>query len=87
MFVGRGAELERELPFAIWVDALDDHVASLGERRLEALIGDRVGGAGARAAVGRAGPAPAACRTSASTRYRAVRALLQRMAMGHAGSC
>ena len=24
---GRGAELERELPFAIWVDALDDHVA------------------------------------------------------------
>ena len=34
-FVGRGAELESELPFAIWVDALDDHVAGLGERRLE----------------------------------------------------
>src|SRR5262245_10613692 len=27
VFVGRGAELESELPFAIWVDALDDHVA------------------------------------------------------------
>ena len=43
VFVGRGAELESELPFAIWVDALDDHVAALGERKLEALIGDRVG--------------------------------------------
>src|SRR5918992_1365218 len=43
VFVGRGFELERELPFAIWVDALDDHVATLGERRLEGLVGDRVG--------------------------------------------
>ena len=42
VFVGRGAELERELPFAIWVDALDDHVGTLGERKLEALIGERV---------------------------------------------
>ena len=30
-FVGRGAELESELPFAMWVDALDDHVGALGD--------------------------------------------------------
>ena len=30
VLVGRGAELERELPFGIWVAALDDHVAALG---------------------------------------------------------
>ncbi len=82
VFVGRGAELERELPFAIWVDALDDHVASLGERRLEALIGDRV------AELARVLPsaAPAAAGGLQDERfhaYRAVRALLQRMAMGH----
>jgi DNA-binding CsgD family transcriptional regulator len=82
VFVGRGAELERELPFAIWVDALDDHVASLGERKLEALIGDRV------AELARVLPsaAPAGAGGLQDERfhaYRAVRALLQRMAMGH----
>ena len=82
VFVGRGAEMERELPFAIWIDALDDHVASLGERRLEALIGDRV------AELARVLPsaAPAGAGGLQDERfhaYRAVRALLQRMAMGH----
>ena len=82
VFVGRGAELERELPFAIWIDALDDHVASLGERKLEALIGERV------AELARVLPsaAPAAAGGLQDERfhaYRAVRALLQRMAMGH----
>jgi DNA-binding CsgD family transcriptional regulator len=81
VFVGRGAELERELPFAIWIDALDDHVASLGERKLEALIGERV------AELARVLPsaAPAAAGGLHDERfyaYRAVRALLQRMAMG-----
>jgi DNA-binding CsgD family transcriptional regulator/tetratricopeptide (TPR) repeat protein len=81
VFVGRGAELESELPFAIWVDALDDHVAGLGERRLEALIGDRV------AELARVLPsaAPAGAGGLQEDRfhaYRAVRALLQRMAMG-----
>jgi len=81
VFVGRGAELERELPFAVWIDALDDHVGDLGERRLETLIGERV-------------PELARVLPSASTdagggglqderfhAYRAVRALLAQLAI------
>ena len=34
---GVGAEHERDVPFAAVVDALDDHVASLNPRRIEAL--------------------------------------------------
>ena len=84
VWVGRGAELERELPFAIWIDALDDHVASLGERKLDALVGERVGelarvlpsaGAGTGAAAG-------GLQDERFHAYRAVRALLARMAMG-----
>ena len=41
VLVGRGSELERELPFGVWVAALDDHVAALGPDRVEALVGDR----------------------------------------------
>ena len=41
VLAGRGSELERELPFGIWVAALDDHVAMLGPDRVEALVGDR----------------------------------------------
>ena len=33
--------MERELPFGVWVAALDDHVAALGPDRVEALVGDR----------------------------------------------
>ena len=40
--VGRGAELERDLPFGIWVAALDDHVATLVPARLEDALGGRV---------------------------------------------
>ena len=86
MFVGRGAELERELPFGIWVDALDDHVGTLGERKLEALIGERV--AELARVLPSAAPAGAAIGGLQDERfhaYRAVRALLQRLAMGHAG--
>jgi DNA-binding CsgD family transcriptional regulator len=81
VYVGRGAELESELPFAIWVDALDDHVASLGERRLEALIGDRVGEL-ARVLPSAAAPGAGGLQDERFHAYRAVRALLQRMAMG-----
>ena len=42
VLVGRGAELERDLPFGIWVAALDDHVATLGPARLEDALGGRV---------------------------------------------
>ena len=40
---GRGAELECDLPFGVWVDALDDHIAWLGPERLERMLSDRVG--------------------------------------------
>jgi DNA-binding CsgD family transcriptional regulator len=82
VYVGRGAELESELPFAIWVDALDDHVAALGERRLEALIGDRVGEL-ARVLPSAAAAGAGGLQDERFHAYRAVRALLQRMAMGH----
>jgi len=81
VFVGRGAELESELPFAIWVDALDDHVAGLGERRLEQLIGDRVGEL-ARVLPSAAPAGAGGLQDERFHAYRAVRALLQRMAMG-----
>src|SRR3954453_16003077 len=34
---GRASELERELPFGVWEDALADHAAFLGVDRLERL--------------------------------------------------
>ena len=84
VLVGRGAEMERELPFAVWVDALDDHVAALGRDRLEALIGDRV------AELARVVPSAGAGEGSLGglqderfRAHRAVRALLQQMATRH----
>jgi DNA-binding NarL/FixJ family response regulator/tetratricopeptide (TPR) repeat protein len=82
VLAGCGAELERELPFGIWVAALDDHVAALGPARLEELVGDRV------AELARVLPAAAAGSEVASgglqderfRAHRAVRALLQRLA-------
>src|SRR6185503_1156712 len=70
------------LPFAIWVDALDDHVAGLGERKLEALIGDRVGEL-ARVLPSAAPAGAGGLQDERFHAYRAVRALLQRMALGH----
>ena len=81
VFVGRGAELESDMPFAIWIDALDDHVASLGERRLEALVGERVGEL-ARVLPSAASVAAGGLQDERFHAYRAVRALLARMAMG-----
>src|SRR4051794_37456565 len=39
---GRASELERELPFGVWVDALAEHCAGLGPERLERLVGDHL---------------------------------------------
>ena len=39
---GRASELERELPFGVWVDALAEHCEALGPERLERLVGDHV---------------------------------------------
>src|SRR4051794_14547185 len=38
---GRASELERELPFAVCVDALEDHLVEIGADRLERLVGDQ----------------------------------------------
>jgi DNA-binding CsgD family transcriptional regulator len=82
VFVGRGAELESDMPFAIWIDALDDHVASLGERRLEALIGERVAELARVLPSAGDGGGAGGLQDERFHAYRAVRALLQRMAMG-----
>ena len=42
VLAGRAAEFERELPFGVLVDALDDHLASLDQRRLERAGGERL---------------------------------------------
>ena len=42
VFEGRAAEHELDVPFGVVIDALDDHVARLHTRRLEALGDDRV---------------------------------------------
>jgi DNA-binding CsgD family transcriptional regulator len=83
VFVGRGAELETDIPFGIWIDALDDHVASLGERRLDQMVGENVGELARvlpSAAPGGAGAG--GLQDERFHAYRAVRALLARMAMG-----
>jgi DNA-binding CsgD family transcriptional regulator len=81
VFMGRGAELERELPFAVWVDALDDHVASLGAPRLEALIGDRVAELARVLPSAASGPTPpGGLQDERFHAHRAVRALLQQLA-------
>ncbi len=42
VLAGRAAEFERELPFGVLVDALDDHLAGLDQRRLERAGGERL---------------------------------------------
>ena len=42
VLAGRAAEFERELPFGVLVDALDDHLGGLDQRRLERAGGERL---------------------------------------------
>ena len=42
VLAGRAAEFERELPFGVLVDALDDHLETLDQRRLERAGGERL---------------------------------------------
>ena len=67
---GRAAEHERDVPFGLVVDALDDHVATLHPRRIESVGADL---AAALPSAASAGPAPAA--PSARERFRCHRAL------------
>jgi DNA-binding CsgD family transcriptional regulator len=79
---GRGAELEREMPFGVWVDALDDHVAWLGVDRLRRMLGERLGEVAyvLPSAADQAGPPAGASATERYRSHRAVRTLLEGLA-------
>ena len=68
MLDGRAAEHERDVPFGLVIDALDDHVATLHPRRIES-VGADLAAALPSAAVGRRGPRrrPAPASASAAT--------------------
>ena len=78
---GSASELERDLPFWVFVDALDEYVAGLESRRLEALEDDvRTELALVLPALSRFGPAPGAAFQHERYRsHRAVRELLERL--------
>jgi ATP/maltotriose-dependent transcriptional regulator MalT len=79
---GSASELERDLPFWVFVDALDEYVAGLEPRRLEALDDDvRSDLALVLPALSRSGAARAAPLQHERHRsHRAVRELLERLA-------
>src|SRR5215213_10306575 len=72
---GRASELERELPFGVWEDALAEHAEFLGVDRLERLVGEQLPElAAVLPAVGRV---PAGLQDERYRTHRAVRALLE----------
>ena len=72
---GRAAEHERDVPFGLVIDALDDHVATLHPRRIESVGADL---AAALPSAAPAGAAPAAPGAGERFRcHRALRALLE----------
>jgi DNA-binding NarL/FixJ family response regulator len=82
---GRASEFERTVPFGVLVHALDDYLGSLDPEQLRGLGGDRVGD------LARVFPSLAAHDTGVETgaqdhlyrAYRAIRALLERLADPH----
>ena len=75
---GRASELERELPFGVWEDALAEHAEFLGVDRLERLVGDQLPElAAVLPAVGRI---PAGLQDERYRTHRAVRVLLEALA-------
>ena len=75
---GRASELERELPFGVWEDALAEHAEFLGVDRLERLVGDQLPElAAVLPAVGRV---PAGLQDERYRTHRAVRVLLEALA-------
>ncbi len=82
VLTGRGAEFERDIPFGIWVDALDDYAGALGPERVGRLVGDRVAELSRvlPAVPAPADTAPAALHDERYRAHRAVRALLDALA-------
>src|SRR5215217_1525551 len=75
---GRASELERDLPFGVWEDALAEHAEFLGVDRLERLVGEQLPElAAVLPAVGRV---PAGLQDERYRTHRAVRALLEALA-------
>ena len=75
---GRASELERELPFGVWEDALAEHAEFLGVDRLERLVGDQLPELAAVLPI--FGHAPAGLQDERFRTHRAVRALLEALA-------
>lgn len=80
---GRAAEFERDLPFAVIIDAFDSYLRTLGDRDIERLSIDRLGALGAvfpaLTGLGDAGDVP----VNAAERFRVHRAvadLIERLA-------
>ena len=78
MLVGRASELERELPFGVWEDALAEHAEFLGVDRLERLVGDQL--PELAAVLPAVGHVPAGLQDERYRTHRAVRALLEALA-------
>ena len=78
---GRAAELERDVPFALWSDALDGHLGECGPEVLEGLAADEVADlALALPAVARTAAVAPAVAVERHRVARAVRLLLARLA-------
>ena len=78
---GRAAELERDVPFALWVDALDGHLGEHGAAVLEGLAADELADlAVALPTVARIAAVAPAAAVERHRVARAVRGLLARLA-------
>ena len=80
VLAGRAAEHERDVPFGLVVDALDDHVAAMHHRRVE-TIGPELAAVLPSAAAMADGDAPAAAPGDPAERFRYHRALRSLLAM------
>ena len=78
VLTGRASELERELPFGVWEDALAEHAEFLGVDRLERLVGDQL--PELAAVLPTVGRVPAGLQDERYRTHRAVRALLEALA-------
>ena len=82
MLYGRASELERELPFGVWEDALAEHAEFLGVDRLERLVGEQL--PELAAVLPTVGSVPAGLQDERYRTHRAVRALLEAIAQRQA---